>query len=129
MLLLLSLLLLLLQHSGTSTNMSKFDTLSGAGFAYHPEFTHATMVVAAAHPSTAGLPPRWNVSDEIYNFDRDPRALGAVVVLTADETTYNDPGARATGQGEPHPICKSSLFPLHSSLFTRLSPLIVYCHL
>lgn len=80
----------------------------GSAFAYHPEFTNATMVVAEAHPSTAGLPERWNVTDEIYNFDRDPRiTVGAVVVLTADESTYNDPGARETGQGEPHPICRS----------------------
>ena len=48
------------------------------------------MVVAdPSHPSTASLPPRWEVQDEIYNFNHDPRALGAVVVLTADESTYN----------------------------------------
>src|SRR4051812_44113786 len=61
----------------------------GSQFAYHPEFTNATMLVAdPSHPSTAGLPPKWKIQDEIYNFNHDPRSLGAVVVLTADETSY-----------------------------------------
>lgn len=61
----------------------------GAFFAYHPDFTNATMIVTdATHPSTEPLPERWNVTDEIYNYTQDPRQLGAVVVLAADETSY-----------------------------------------
>lgn len=68
---------------------SLFSSSLGSQFAYHPEFTNATMVVAdPSHPSTAGLPPKWKITDEIYNFNHDPRSLGAVVVLTADETSY-----------------------------------------
>ena len=34
------------------------------------------------------LPARWNVTEEVYNFMTDPRALGAKVLLSVDETTY-----------------------------------------
>jgi hypothetical protein len=74
------------------------------------------MVVAKDHPSTVGLPHRWKVQDEIYNFDRDPRDLDSIVVLTADESTYNDPGAREAGQGSPHPICKLVHYPRYLNL-------------
>jgi hypothetical protein len=59
-----------------------------------------------------GLPRR-------YNLQSDPRAVGAVVVLSADESTYTgeflvfwetciqcldvDPGPRKFNQGQPHP--------------------------
>ncbi|KIM27394.1 hypothetical protein M408DRAFT_71350 [Serendipita vermifera MAFF 305830] len=78
---------------------------SGSQFQGHPAFTNATMVVLdMIHPSTAGLPPRWNVTDEIYNFVTDPRDLGAVVVLSADESSYRDPSRGQSAQGDPHPI-------------------------
>jgi type 1 glutamine amidotransferase len=81
------------------------EKVLGSTFAYHPEFTTATMVVSGpSHPSTEGLPHRWQVQDEIYNFVQDPRDEGAIVVLTADETSYNDPGDRSPSQGTPHPI-------------------------
>lgn len=46
------------------------------------------LVLDSNHPSTMHLPGRWHVQDEIYNFVQDPRDLGAVVVLAADETSY-----------------------------------------
>lgn len=94
-------------HAATDCmlNFTTMERTLGTQFAYHPEFTNATMIVAdPSHPSTAGLPPRWRVQDEIYNFNHDPRALGAVVVLTADETSYVDTGDRSPAQGSPHPI-------------------------
>jgi Trehalose utilisation len=61
----------------------------GALFDYHPALTNATVVVEDAnHPSTSALPTRWQVQDEMYNFRSDPRGLGAVVLLSADETSY-----------------------------------------
>lgn len=61
----------------------------GSQFDYHPDFTNATMLVTGpAHPSTADLPQRWRVQDEIYNFVQNPRDIGAIVVLAADETSY-----------------------------------------
>ncbi|KZT56912.1 hypothetical protein CALCODRAFT_496734 [Calocera cornea HHB12733] len=61
----------------------------GAWFDYHPDITDATIVVLdPTHPSTAMLPARWEVYDEMYNFKSDPRAVGAKVILTVDESSY-----------------------------------------
>ncbi|EIN13336.1 class I glutamine amidotransferase-like protein [Punctularia strigosozonata HHB-11173 SS5] len=49
-------------------------------------------------------PRRWAVFDEVYNFRSDPRAPGASVVLTVDESTYVDEGTRRFDRGSPHPI-------------------------
>ena len=51
------------------------------------------MVADKKHPSTAGLPDRWNRSEEWYNFDRNPRG-DVHVLVTADERTYNPGGPR-----------------------------------
>ncbi|KAL1687337.1 trehalose utilization-domain-containing protein [Schizophyllum commune] len=79
----------------------------GAYFDYHPELTNATVdVLDRSHPSTSMLPEQWQVRDEMYNFKSDPRNVGAVVILSADESTYNgeiDPGERKYNQGTPHP--------------------------
>ncbi|KAK0193674.1 glycosyl-hydrolase [Armillaria mellea] len=77
----------------------------GAYFDYHPELQNATIVVLdASHPSTENLPTDWLVRDEMYNFKSDPRSVGAIVILTVDESSYTDDGARRFNQGEPHPI-------------------------
>jgi cytochrome c len=52
----------------------------------------------AAHPSTAGLPARWQRADEWYNYTGTPRGC-ARVLATVDESTY------AGGSvGQDHPI-------------------------
>ncbi|KAG8829161.1 hypothetical protein FRC17_007039 [Serendipita sp. 399] len=66
-----------------------FEATLGSQFAYHPQFQNATYVVERPdHPSTVGLPARWRVPDEVYNFVNDPRRHGAVVVLSVDEDSY-----------------------------------------
>lgn len=62
-------------------------------------------VIDQSHPSTRMLPVQWEVLDEMYwdftiqskcyhlilfryNFKSDPRALGAIVLLAANETSY-----------------------------------------
>ncbi|CAL1716023.1 unnamed protein product [Somion occarium] len=93
-------------HSASDclTNSSFFEKELGAHFDYHPEITNATVnVLDHSHPSTSLLPDRWQVFDEMYNFKSDPRSLGAVVLLSADESTYSDPGPRKFDQGTPHP--------------------------
>jgi len=86
-------------------NWTTMTRTIGSQFDYHPAFTNATMIVLdPSHPSTAGLPPRWKVQDEIYNFVQDPRSIGAKVVLAADESSYVDTGDRNPAQGSPHPI-------------------------
>jgi len=49
------------------------------------------------------LPTEWHVQDEMYNFKSDPRDLGAVVILSANESSYVDTGMRLFNQGVPHP--------------------------
>ncbi|KAH9057821.1 class I glutamine amidotransferase-like protein [Lactarius vividus] len=76
----------------------------GAFFDYHPVIQNATVdVIDASHPSTSVLPAQWQVQDEMYNFKSDPRSVGAVVVLAANESSYSDPGPRRFDQGTPHP--------------------------
>ncbi|KAK7691036.1 hypothetical protein QCA50_006139 [Cerrena zonata] len=85
-------------------NSTFFEKELGAHFDYHPEITNATVnVLDHSHPFTSQLPDRWEVFDEMYNFKSDPRSVGAVVVLSADESTYTDPGPRNFNQGTPHP--------------------------
>ncbi|PIL29844.1 hypothetical protein GSI_08051 [Ganoderma sinense ZZ0214-1] len=82
-------------------NTTWYQEEVGAAFDYHPEITNANVdVVGPPHPSTAGLMNVWPVRDEMYNFKSDPRAIGAVVVLSADES---NPGPRKYDQGTPHP--------------------------
>lgn len=82
-----------------------FGKQIGAYFDYHPPLQESVVeVVDNTHPSTAGLPARWKLLDEMYNFQSDPRAVGAQVLLTADESSYSDPGERRFDHGTPHPI-------------------------
>ncbi|PCH42554.1 class I glutamine amidotransferase-like protein [Wolfiporia cocos MD-104 SS10] len=76
----------------------------GALFDYHPDICNAVFdVVDPSHPSTSMLPARWELYDEVYNFMSDPRGVGATIILTADESTYSDPGERKYDHGTPHP--------------------------
>ncbi len=69
---------------------------------------HSAVVPAAvdvedrSHPSTTDLPPRWQRTDEWYNYDGTPRGK-AHVLATIDESTY-----KGGTVGADHPIawCK-----------------------
>ncbi|KAL0572322.1 hypothetical protein V5O48_009644 [Marasmius crinis-equi] len=93
-------------HSASDclVNDTFYGRETGAFFDYHPPLQNATInVLDRSHPSTSMLPTRWNVQDEMYNFKSDPRAIGASVLLSADESTYTDDGQRKFDQGTPHP--------------------------
>ncbi|MEU8608709.1 ThuA domain-containing protein [Actinoplanes sp. NPDC048791] len=81
---------------------------AGAHMPEHsPGVLPGTAVVADKnHPSTVGLPDRWNRSEEWYNFDRNPRG-DVHVLVTADERTYN-PGPRAMGADHPISWCRNT---------------------
>jgi uncharacterized protein len=72
------------------------DGLLGARFAGHPiarQFQDARVVVDdPASPIARGLPREWVMKDEWYSFKNDPRASGAHVVATLDESTYAPEG-------------------------------------
>ncbi|KXN91666.1 hypothetical protein AN958_12518 [Leucoagaricus sp. SymC.cos] len=86
-------------------NTSFYGRELGSYFDYHADLQNATVdVIGPSHPSTSDLPSEWKVVDEMYNFVSDPRSLGAIVVLAANESSYVDNGTRKFNQGSPHPI-------------------------
>ncbi|KAF8999163.1 trehalose utilization-domain-containing protein [Cyathus striatus] len=94
-------------HSASDTlrNDMFYELELGALFDYHPPLQNATVdVIDDTHPSTSMLPSEWRVMDEMYNFQSDPRDIGATVVLAANESSYIDNGNRTFNQGQPHPL-------------------------
>jgi cytochrome c len=76
------------------------DLLGGAYFVSHPVIQSVQVQVEnAEHASTAHLPARFSLQDELYNFRENPRAA-ASVLMTLDETSYQ-PGADAMGADHP----------------------------
>lgn len=72
------------------------DTLIGARFLSHPmspQFQDARIAIEGAdHPIARGLPREWTMNDEWYSFKTNPRAIGAKVIATLDESTYSPEG-------------------------------------
>lgn len=84
--------------SDTEYDWPWYGGLVGAYFDGHPEPQTATVVVAdVAHPSTAGLPARWERYDEWYNFRAPPE--GVTILARLDEATYE-----GGTMGADHPI-------------------------
>jgi cytochrome c len=88
-------------HSASDTEYQWpwYGRLVGTWFASHSQIQRATVSIEDPdHPSTKGLPPKWERIDEWYNFRSNPRS--AVHVLASlDESTYSG-GAMDTD----HPI-------------------------
>lgn len=85
------------------------DDLIGARFAGHPmnpQFQEARVVADKAHPLARNLPGEWRMTDEWYSFRNNPRAGGARVVLTLDESTYSRQGrfGEPLDMGADHPL-------------------------
>lgn len=83
------------------------DTLLGARFKGHPtnpSFRDARVQVDRADSITRGLPPSWSMNDEWYSFFASPRATGATVLLTLDETSYAPFGGGTSIAMGDHPI-------------------------
>ena len=72
------------------------DGLLGARFQAHPmnpQFQTAKVKLEdSAHPVARGLPAQWDANDEWYSFKTNPRAAGARIVATLDESTYKPEG-------------------------------------
>ena len=88
-------------HSACDTEYAWpwYGQLVGAYFRHHPEIQAATVLVEdRTHPSTAGLPERWERTDEWYDFRANPRA-DVQVLARLDEATY-----RGGMMGSDHPI-------------------------
>ncbi len=90
-------------HSAADTEYDWpwYGRLTGAYFESHPMDpnvrTGTFRVLDASHPSTQGLPERWERTDEFYNFRSVQPDLH--VLIDIDETTYE-----GGTHGEHHPM-------------------------
>jgi type 1 glutamine amidotransferase len=75
-----------------------YESLIGARCAGHPEPQRGTLVVEdAEHPAMRGIPQRWSVHEQWYDFEHNPR--GKVHVLASvDESSYEG------GKRGDHPL-------------------------
>ncbi|SFB27002.1 Protein of unknown function [Amycolatopsis marina] len=93
---------------GIESEFPWWDELVNAGAhmpSHSPGVLEGTANVAdRQHPSTKGLPDRWERAEEWYNFDQNIRGK-AHVLVTADESTYN-PGGDAMGADHPISWCR-----------------------
>lgn len=104
-------------HSAAATEYDWpwYGALVGAYFKGDPAVQPAAIAIAdRVHPSTRNLPPRWNRTDEWYNFRSSPR--GSVHVLaTVDEASYSG-GA----MGADHPIAWYQFYDGGRAFYTAL---------
>ncbi|MFO1497176.1 MAG: ThuA domain-containing protein [Verrucomicrobiota bacterium] len=103
-------------HSSSDTEYDWpwYGRLVGAYFKSHPAIQAASVKLNDfVHPSTVGLPRRWQRTDEWYSFQSNPR--GRVHVLaTVDEASYS-----ATDEmGFDHPIAWCQEFDGGRSWYT-----------
>src|SRR5258705_9518304 len=90
-------------HSATDTEYDWpwYGRLAGAWFSGHPNNPNvrkgAFRVLNKSHPSTAGLPDRWDREDEFYNFKSIDPSIHVLVDI--DEKSY-DGGTN----GDHHPM-------------------------
>jgi len=90
--------------TGPLDNCAFYEKEIGAYFDYHPPLVDFIVdVVGPQHPSTIMLPNKWHVHDEAYNYKSDPRDHGAVIILSADQSSYSDDGTRKFDHGAQHP--------------------------
>ncbi len=90
-----------------------------AWFLSHPSIQDAFLDVEpaeAGHPSTAHYPSRFEIREEWYNFQNNPRP-SVRVLLTLDESTYN---AGSGAMGDDHPIAWYHEFDGGRSWYTAM---------
>ncbi|MBB5685680.1 ThuA domain-containing protein [Sphingobium boeckii] len=101
------------------------DTLIGARFLAHimdPHYQDARVVVDDVnHPIAKGLPRDWMMSDEWYSFKANPRASGAKIIATLDESTYTPAGfyGESIRMGD-HPIAWTNCIGKGRSFYSAI---------
>ncbi|HYD47709.1 MAG TPA: ThuA domain-containing protein [Terriglobales bacterium] len=99
-----------------------YGRLVGAYFRSHPLFPVAVAITTedATHPATAHLGETFPFTDEIYNFDRNPRRDNAIL-LTVDEAGFIYPNTDGgPSMGADHPIAWYKEFEGGRSFYTNL---------
>jgi glucose/arabinose dehydrogenase len=118
-------------HSAADTEYGWpwYGRLVGAYFRSHPVLPVTVEVTAEdrSHATTSHLPDRFSFTDEIYNFDRNPRYDNAIL-LTVDEAGFLCPGPCPNTDGGPsmgpdHPIAWYKEFEGGRSFYTNLGHL------
>ena len=111
-------------HSASDTEHSWpwYGRLVGAYFRSHPLLPVEVEVTTEdpGHPSTDHFDETFIFTDEIYNFDRNPRQ-DSHVLLTVDEAGFTFPNfPEGDSMGEDHPIAWYRQFDGARSFYTNL---------
>jgi cytochrome c len=111
-------------HSAADTEYqwNWYGKLVGAYFVSHPILPVEVEVTTedAAHASTDHLPAKFLFTDEIYNFDRNPRFDNAIL-LTIDEAGFIYPNIPDTPtMGADHPVAWYKEYDGGRSFYTNL---------
>jgi glucose/arabinose dehydrogenase len=111
-------------HSAADTEYqwSWYGRLVGAYFISHPLLPVEVEVTTedGRHPSTDHLPEKFAFTDEIYNFDRNPRVDNSIL-LRIDESGFIYPNIPDTpSMGDDHPIAWFKEFAGGRSFYTNL---------
>ncbi len=99
-----------------------YGELVGAYFISHPLLPVEVEVTTEdpTHPSTQHLPATFLFTDEIYNFDRNPRRDHSIL-LTIDEAGFIFPNIPDTpSMGDDHPVAWYKEFEGGRSFYTNL---------
>jgi glucose/arabinose dehydrogenase len=115
-------------HSAADTeyDWAWYGRLVGAYFRSHPVLPVTVEVTTEdrSRPATSHLPDTFTFTDEIYNFDRNPR-FDHDILLTVDEAGFLCPGPCPNTDGGPsmgddHPIAWYKEFEGGRSFYTNL---------
>jgi glucose/arabinose dehydrogenase len=111
-------------HSAADTEYAWpwYGRLVGAYFISHPILPVTVEVTTEDpdHVSTAHLPATFTFTDEIYNFDRNPR-FDHSILLTIDEAGFTWPNFPPTASmGDDHPIAWYKEYDGGRSFYTNL---------
>ncbi len=111
-------------HSAADTEYDWpwYGRLVGAYFVNHPLLPVPVIATTEddTHPSTMHLPPTFPFTDEIYNFDRNPRS-DSVILLTIDEDGFIYPNfPPGPSMGEDHPVAWYKEYDGGRSFYTNL---------
>jgi type 1 glutamine amidotransferase len=95
-----------IHEGGTDTEREGwpwYRKLASVLFVSHPKIQKATLKVwDRTHPATVMLPPKWEHTDEWYNFDAVP--VDAHVLIDLDENSYSPGPDAMQGRVASHPI-------------------------
>ena len=86
-----------------------------------PQFQNATLHVDdAKSPIVQNIQPEWTMQDEWYSFRSSPRKIGAHVLVTLDESSYNPVSGKLDLHMGDHPIAWTQCIGKGRSFYTAI---------